>query len=232
MSPEAYSHALALSDAPLPDYFTVNPLWRLLAEAYPEHVWDISKFQFYATSARAFLARYRPSVLAVLARLGRAPSDLSAFYSESLPQGSTLPLSLFHSSLPRLLVTLFPEHVWDYRRLSRSNAVPRPGRFPNIASQRTFLIDMGKSLGISENEYSKWYSVTNSQVLAHGGGTLLSKKFGSSVSAMVTALFPEHKWDLHAFHMRPQRFWQEPAHQREAVERLGVKLGLATGTTL
>ena len=67
-----------------------------------------------------------------------------------------------------------------------------------------------------------WYSVTATAVDENGGGVLY--QFGHSLSAALSAAYPEHKWQFWKLHSVPEGYWEQQENLVNFVEWLGDKL--------
>ena len=88
-----------------------------------------------------------------------------------------------------------------------------------IGNQRGFLEELGKKLGFENME--DWYDVTSRQIEENGGSSLL-KKFDSSPSKLIMAVFLEHKWLEWNFH----REWDIGKNSRKFGDWLEQQLSL------
>lgn len=132
-------------------------------------------------------------------------------------------LHTYGGSLPRLLATHFPEHMWDRTRFSR-----RPtGYWQREGVQRAFLETLRAKLGLPPNDHAAWYQVSNARFVAAGGAPLLAQH-RNSLAVMLPTLIPEHTWDVTRFSKRPRGYWSATTQRAFAVE-LGQKLGIAEG---
>ncbi|MGA0164699.1 MAG: hypothetical protein ACO3LE_10730, partial [Bdellovibrionota bacterium] len=104
----------------------------------------------------------------------------------------------------------------------------RNGFWNNEANQKAYMKWLGKKLGYTEAEH--WYGLTQDQIKANRGSTLLSKFQGSS-QKIVTALVdkaPEDGWEPWEFKGGvPKGFWNNEANQKKYMTWLGKKLGLS-----
>ncbi len=64
------------------------------------------------------------------------------------------------------------------------------GYWDNLSSQRTFMDNLAKKLGIVDME--GWYSIT-AKTLQMNGGSTLARKYNGSVFKMLAILYPEYK---------------------------------------
>lgn len=100
--------------------------------------------------------------------------------------------------------------------------------------QKNLLLAIGKTFGIGETEYEKWYLVTTRQFLNKGGYPLINS-LGPTLSNVLANLLPEHPWDsgkFVTFVKKPHDYWKSPERQREYLLELGKKLGIKEVTPL
>jgi hypothetical protein len=131
-------------------------------------------------------------------------------------------LKAYAGSLPRLLATLVPEHVWDVTRFRRRP----PGFWQRPGVQRAFLDSLRVKLGLAPHDHAAWYALTAARVVAVGGAALLAQH-RNSLAVLLPALVPEHAWDVTRFSKRPRGYWSAPGAHRAFASELGVKLGIA-----
>lgn len=112
-------------------------------------------------------------------------------------------------------------------RRHRLDRKPR-GFFSSVEAQRKYLLELGEKLGIKPDNLEAWYNVTNMDLRRLGGRHLLGLH-NESMSSLLSALFPEHKWDTAAFSKKPQSYWSDIKVQREFILDLGRKLGIEEG---
>eukprot|EP01118_Nematostelium_gracile_P012865 TRINITY_DN4772_c0_g1_i7.p2 TRINITY_DN4772_c0_g1~~TRINITY_DN4772_c0_g1_i7.p2 ORF type:complete len:225 (+),score=35.19 TRINITY_DN4772_c0_g1_i7:705-1379(+) len=130
--------------------------------------------------------------------------------------GGGLLFKKYGSSPFKMITSLIPEHNWDSSRFSN-----RKHSWDSIHSQRALLDDISKKLNIQKKE--DWYTITQAQIIDKGGGGLLKGRYKGSVMKMVTAIFPEHPWNLFNFSKWTGK-WDDIELQREFIVDLAKEL--------
>ena len=136
-----------------------------------------------------------------------------------------------HKSLPQALVTVFPEYNWLPWKFKHSSK----NHLEDIKTQRKFVEEIGKELGIKEME--DWYKVTQKVAIATlikfilkdffglGGVTLL-RLYSDSPAQLLAAVFPEYNWLPWKFEKAPRNVWQSEINIKKVVEWAGKQLGI------
>jgi len=88
--------------------------------------------------------------------------------------------------------------------------------------------DVAHKLQFQENDWEKWYSVKMATVASEGGSGLLSL-YGRSLFALLSAVYPEYRFDPFKFPKVPRKFWQSKENQLRFLEEAGKKLGIQEG---
>jgi len=70
-----------------------------------------------------------------------------------------------------------------------------------------------------------WYAFTGNELVPYGVGSLLVM-YNRSLSKLLTAIYPNHPWDISKFSKRPQNYWSSLENQRRFMDELGKKLGI------
>jgi len=73
-----------------------------------------------------------------------------------------------------------------------------------LANQKAELETIALNLGIG-SDLSLWYTVSNKRFIECGGGVLLTH-YNHSLSKLLMALIPDHKWDVLRFQSRPRNY--------------------------
>ncbi len=151
--------------------------------------------------------------------------------SELLHHGAGPLLAQYRGSIPKLLTVVYPQYTWDLSKFTptRSHKLPSPltartterkttsrfrGYWDQVSNQRLFLDDLGKKLNITDQE--GWYKVTRKILRQHGGDGLI-QKYNCSPHQLLTAVYPEYKWDRSKFTLGTRvtaGFWQDVTHQQ------------------
>lgn len=98
-----------------------------------------------------------------------------------------------------------------------------------MEKQRKFMDEVGKELGCA-GDLAGWYKVSTQTLCDHGGLVLL-RRYGDSISTLLTSVYPEFKWDPLKFTRVPHNYWDSKANQRAFLDELGMKLGINSGDT-
>src|SRR5690349_21566900 len=93
-------------------------------------------------------------------------------------------LNMFHGSLYRALLSVYPHHSWMAWRFQQS--VPH-GYWDNMENQRKFMDWLGRELGYKKQE--DWYRITWMEISNHGGSGLLSHRYGNSPYNMLKTIY-------------------------------------------
>ncbi len=64
------------------------------------------------------------------------------------------------------------------------------GYWDDVSNQRGFMEDIRKQLNITTQE--DWYKSASSKTIIKYGGAQLLKKYGNSVSKLMTTVYPEY----------------------------------------
>jgi hypothetical protein len=123
--------------------------------------------------------------------------------------GAGLLASVFGDSVAPAVMSVFPEHSWQFWRFQK---VPK-GMWEDPKRQREFLEFAATELGIKTME--DWYNVTSAQLQHLGGAALILHIYKVSVVDLVTSVYPEHRWMRWKFVRMGQRDWQDLNLQRE-----------------
>jgi len=155
-------------------------------------------------------------------RLGFSWRDQARWYALDskalIALGGSPLLKRFHWSLPRLLATVFSEFSWDPLRFPKA---PR-GFWSDVRHQRAFMDELAPQLGL-ETGVEGWYGVDNKTLIAHGGASLL-KRYGNSLVALLTAVYPEHRWEAARFTTARRGHYADVDRQRHALDAIAHEL--------
>lgn len=199
---------------------------KLLQYAFPEHKWDLFRFNFTPRELWSSPTAVRTVLEEIGLKLGIKPGDYEAWYgvtSKDLKShGGTGLLGSKNNSLIGLFEFAFPEHTWDPNRFGK-----RPHKhWFSPENAREFMDEVGAKLGIQKGEYEKWYKVTKSLLVKNGASILLGYHKDSR-SSLLQAVYPEFPWRLWRFSnirtvQKPSReFFQEMLSDLE--KELGLK---------
>ena len=194
---------------------------RAVNDCYPEYDWLEWKFVQVHRGFWDSVANCRR----YLDWLGRELKfrDLDDWYAVSFEEFRThrgaVMLANFGWSISATIVACFPEHEWCEWKFVH---VPR-GFWDSQKNRRRYLKWLGRELGY--RTLDDWYSVTYKDFRRNHGNRVV-RRYGSSVSATVTACIPRREWHEWLFHRTPPGFWSNPANRRRYVDWLGKRIGV------
>lgn len=173
-------------------------------------------------------ANQRAFLVQVGRRLGIAPGDYASWYKISnkdlLRHGGRGLLGRYNGSLSKLLASVFSEHPWDIGQF-----VHKPRNYwSSTSNKREYLTELGKVLGVKENDLNGWYNVTHASIIKRGGRGLFSNE-QTSLYAVLQSVFPEHPWDPSKFANKPRNYWASASNQKAFLLNLAKKLGMKEG---
>jgi len=93
-----------------------------------------------------------------------------------------------------------------------------------IESQRAFLDALAPKLGFAPSDFSRWYAVSNRELLQNGAGGLLDKHQFSR-QKMLQAIYPEFAWEPLHFPRAPRHHWESIENQRAFFMEIAQDLG-------
>lgn len=97
-----------------------------------------------------------------------------------------------------------------------------------------FDLFLGLQLGLKSNE--DWYSVTNEDVIKHGGSGLLAHKYSSSFYKLISTVYSDVEWTPWKFTRISRGYWNDINNQRKYLDWLGnfasYNFSQASGRTL
>lgn len=201
-------------------------LSKLLQFAFPEHNWELSRFQFTPRNLWSSPAEVRGVLDEIGLKLGIKPGDYEAWYgvttNDLLSNGGTGILNSRQNSPKALLEFAFPEHNWDPNRF-----VKRPQNYwASPENLREFMDEVGVKLGIQKGEYEKWYKVTKAMLMKNNAGRALGYH-KCSPSSLLRSVYPEYPWrrwrfnNVRGISKLPKEFFQEMLSDLE--KDLGLK---------
>jgi len=116
------------------------------------------------------------------------------------------------------LKSVFPEYEWLEWKFSVS-----PYHFwEHVENQKKYAIWLGKELEYKEME--DWYKITLERINNNFGGGYIIKKYNSSPSLFLKAVFPEYKWLEWKFIVSPLHFWENVKNHKIYAIWLGKEL--------
>jgi hypothetical protein len=195
-----------------------SSLYNALKTLYPQHNWDPLRF---SRVSRGYWTENAQR--AALERVGREQfgvKELDDWYS--VPATSVrheLSFVQKYGSLFDALKKFYPQHNWDPLRFSR---IPT-GSWANENVQREALESFAKEkFGVKELD--DWYSVPIEDVKSRFG--FIQSYYNGSLFEALKKLYPYHNWDPARFPIGIKAYRTDENTKREALERLGEKLGV------
>lgn len=89
------------------------------------------------------------------------------------------------------VLSAFPEHTWHEWRF---RTVPVEF-WMSRANRVRYFSWLQTEMGIDKTSMERWYSVTNADVAARHGASVLAEYYGGSVPNALRQIFPEHLWE-------------------------------------
>lgn len=129
---------------------------------------------------------------------------------------------MHNQSLAHLLAAAFPEHTWDAAEFK----IKRRAFLSSLAHQRAELERVRERLGIGADEWERWYSVSQRELVKHGASALLHLH-DNSIAHLLRAVYPEHPWQLWRF----PRFRSRRANRALVAQSLVAHAATQLGVT-
>jgi hypothetical protein len=107
--------------------------------------------------------------------------------------GGGLLSNQYNSSLQRMITTIYPEIEWLPWKFIQVPA----NYWNNIENHKKYMEWLFDILGYKTIE--DWYKITRDIIHKNHGGGLFSNQYNSSISKMITTIYPEYKWDVSKF---------------------------------
>lgn len=181
-----------------------NSLPALLRAHYPNHRWLTWRFPHVPRGHFDDPQNRAECVNWLAERLGI--DRLDGWYEVSVRdvsrEGGRKILRRFGDSLSDMLVTVYPDHEWEPWKFK---GVPK-GFWDERENQRRFGDWLGKQLGIKE--LGDWYNVTSADVISRGGAVLMDQ-YAESLSHMLSAIYPNHEWQVWMFSQVSRGSWED-----------------------
>lgn len=209
-----------------------NVLYSALSQAYPDHPWRVWRFKAVPNGYWLDSKNCRKFFEDVGQELGvKQMEDWYTVLAEDVEHcgGTTVLRSLFQGSLPKALISLFPEHNWDTTEFRNS---------PAGALRRLRSVVQSIEIRLNIKAREDWYHVTDNDVRFTAGGAFVREHDGEKICAeyccgrpisgraaiekfdnlptMLQKVYPEHFWELWRFSFRSSAL--DP-HDTEPVSR-------------
>jgi hypothetical protein len=163
----------------------------MLMTVFPNHHWLPWKFGTVPRGHWSKIENRQRFFRWVGETLGHDPTNLEIFYSITHSDlvkaaGTGGVLEKYNRNVPKALMATFPEHAWKEWRFGQ---VPR--RFwLDPANVRRFCDDLLLSHGLGIDQR---HLITDDEIRAHGGGSMLARFYDGSRSNLFAAAYPEHR---------------------------------------
>lgn len=115
----------------------------------------------------------------------------------------------YNNSVAKLLKSLYDwgpqtKHHNSDDVLDMPSYIPR-NYWDKMENQRRFMEDVGKKRGHAPNgDLGQWYTLTNKEILSHGGRGLV-ERYRNSHMELLKAVFPEYDWLPWRFSNTPRK---------------------------
>jgi len=107
------------------------------------------------------------------------------------------------TSLPKVLMQVFPEKAWDISKFQKV----QQGYWLDLKNQRKCLDDIAKDLNI--NNWTDWYSVRREDIASRGGWSFISNYYAGSPFRALMAIYSEHPWQPWRFTQTSKNVWED-----------------------
>jgi hypothetical protein len=98
----------------------------------------------------------------------------------------------------------------------------RNGHWKDKGTQRDALEKLGIRLGVKQLD--DWYSVDADTVRSEL--SFIYRYYNNSLYTALKELYPQHEWNPLKFSYVPLGYWRDTSAQRDALEKLGINLGV------
>jgi len=198
-------------------YHHNSSLFQILKSVYPDFPWDPLKFPQAPRNHWTSIENQKLFMDELAKKLGinlegkevELAKEMEKWYKVSSRQlisnGGKAIFAHHKNSLFEILRSVYPIYQWDPLKFSKA---PQ-NYWSSLSNQRAFMDELGKKLGVKmvpvpgesgrlELDISPWYKVTKQYVRNQGGGGILDVYKGS-VPSLLTAVYPEIKFDMWRF---------------------------------
>lgn len=135
--------------------------------------------------------------------------------------GGGLLKSVYNGSAFLLLQDVYQEYRWFEWMFKHTPT----GTWCNKTTVMRYMSWLGNRIGVTELD--EWYKVSK-QVFNDNYGSGLISKFNGSPLALLSYVYPEHKWDRWRFSRVPNNTWNNLVHVKSFTEHLHIKLGFSS----
>lgn len=125
-------------------------------------------------------------------------------------------------SLSKALALVYPQYEWQLWRFYHL----RPGYWRNYGTQKKYFDWLAESYSIATQQ--DWYTVTQGDILATGGGHLLRFQYNGSLAKALANVYPQYDWKPWKFSMVSQGFWKNRSIHRKYFDWISEELMIET----
>lgn len=181
-----------------------------LLDVFPDHPWRVWRFSRAPKEFRDDPAAQREFLESVITdHFKDDKENLSALYNLTLEVltselGGAF-LVVRYGDIHSILKAVFPDHSWDPWKFNVQTLWdPTRG---NQAELLSFTQHLSSRLGLSGSDLSDWYRVSWNQLGAAGGLTIVKQCGG--LQALLSAAYPDHRWEAEKFGQSLKRSQQQ-----------------------
>ena len=171
-----------------------NDFKTLLTSLYPHYPWD---FSLLKTSNRS---EYFKSIdnqrglmdqLYIKFNLTSLDDWLNILPYKIHQNGGELLLREYNDDMKSLLISIYPQHSWDFDHLK----VNANKYFKSIENQRAFMDNLFKKLKL--RSLNDWVKKVSLNIINKNGGTSLLKfYYQNDIRLLLTTIYPLHDWNF------------------------------------
>lgn len=192
-----------------------------LISAFPEQAWRLA-IRYPGEKTREVVQQFW---LGLVEHVG-LPPDLSSLYkitySQVVGNGGDILLNSvgINKSLPKAIMSAFPEHRWDEFRFGAPQSV-----VSDLNKRKEYFDYLSKEVYRHEN-LRGWYSVTNTDLVekARGKSEDLLASFEFNLPKLLESVYPEHEWLPWMFYAVPDGYWNGTIQRQPVFSVLHVFL--------
>eukprot|EP01027_Heterolobosea_sp_BB2_P018918 GEZU01026579.1.p1 GENE.GEZU01026579.1~~GEZU01026579.1.p1 ORF type:complete len:601 (+),score=135.41 GEZU01026579.1:14-1816(+) len=179
--------------ASLLNHYYDGSLEKALQTIYPEHNWDVSKFEKASNDYWKDPKNHRELFDRIGEEIGI--NQLDDWYQIGTDEiqargGGTLLLDYYNNSLARALRAIYPEHDWVEEKFTDNSSDTSAD--PEL---KAYLDDLAKFTGVETLD--DWYNVTSEQIRAFKSTRIIRNNGG--LLTILKRMYPDHVWDDRRF---------------------------------
>jgi hypothetical protein len=103
--------------------------------------------------------------------------------------GKTLVLVYYKKDKHKLLLTVYPNYPWSFRKLVKNNSNKF---FRSFENQKFFMDELYKKLELKSLD--DWVDIPKSAIKSNKGKSLLNYYYGGDMKALLKAIYPTHQF--------------------------------------